>query len=97
MLARQENLDGFEHTRRRRMALSLPDETDDVITEIAEHLGITKTQLVQNIVNDSMPILKKTLTVARGLKSLKDKGMMGTIAALLRGDKDDSKHAKPAQ
>lgn len=96
MLGRQEKLEGFEGARRHRMALSLPEETDLVITEIAEYLGITKTQLVQNIVNDSMPTLKKTLVVARGLKSVKDKGMMGAIAALLRGDKDEGKtHAKP--
>jgi len=93
MLGRQQDLEGFKRQKQHRMGLTLPQETDEVITELAEHLGVTKTQLVQNIVNDMMPTLKKTLTVARGLNSAKQKGLWGTIAAMIKGE-EVQEHAK---
>lgn len=58
-----------KQTQNKRVALTLPPEIDDVLTEISQLTATPKTALITELLSDSMPVM---LEVCKAIKQVKE-------------------------
>lgn len=69
---------------KKRVALSLPDDMDDVITKLAQRMGTPKTTVIMSVLEAGLPSLKKTLFVMEKVQNSQEKGVLGAMASMMR-------------
>lgn len=68
---------------KKRVALSLPDDMDEVITELARRMGTPKTTVIMSVLESGLPALKKTLFVMRKVQDSQEKGVLGAMKNMM--------------
>jgi hypothetical protein len=71
-------------TEKRRIALSVPDEIDEVLAGIASITSRPKTSLIVELLQESLPQLRGTLEAMKMAQQGKSDGALSLMADLLR-------------
>jgi predicted DNA-binding protein len=71
-------------TIKKRVALSLPDELDALLTELNDLTGQPKSSIIVQILEDSIPMLRMTIEVLRHSKQGNRESMVSAMAELLK-------------
>lgn len=70
-------------TTSKRIALTVPEHIDTVLTEISSLTGMPKTALVIDLLEASIPAMKQTLDAIKLAQEGKRESAMGAMSSLL--------------
>lgn len=69
---------------RKRIALTIPEEADEVLTDLSNTLGKSKTTIIADIIFESLPTLKLVADAMKHAKSGMDEVAMVAVGAALK-------------
>lgn len=72
-------------SRKKRVALSLPDDLDRLISELSEVQGVPKTALILDLLEESKPVLEMMLETVKAVKEKRADAFLLAQNMLVKG------------